>query len=107
MVTAARKRRCRVMRPRARSLGSIRSSSSTAAIMGSRTPLGEEPALARFTHGPTEQRRCSVWRLADLTISLPFNTASCYQESVFRTQNEIAAVIVEPIPSQRGSHFPK
>ena len=42
---------------------------------------------------------------ADLTISLPFNDVGLVQKA-FR-ENEIAAVILEPIPANAGLYFPR
>jgi glutamate-1-semialdehyde 2,1-aminomutase len=43
---------------------------------------------------------------ADLTISLPFNNAELLRKAFQENQNEIAAVIVEPIPANAGLYFP-
>src|SRR5213592_2017546 len=42
---------------------------------------------------------------ADLTISLPFNNAELLRKAFQENQNEIAAVIVEPIPANAGLYF--
>jgi glutamate-1-semialdehyde 2,1-aminomutase len=44
---------------------------------------------------------------ADLTISLPFNNAELLRKAFRENKNEIAAVIVEPIPANAGLYFPK
>jgi glutamate-1-semialdehyde 2,1-aminomutase len=44
---------------------------------------------------------------ADLTISLPFNNAELLRKVFHENKNEIAAVIVEPIPANAGLYFPK
>ena len=44
---------------------------------------------------------------ADLTISLPFNNAELLRRAFQENKNEIAAVIVEPIPANAGLYFPK
>ena len=44
---------------------------------------------------------------ADLTISLPFNNAELLRKAFQENKNEIAAVIVEPIPANAGLYFPK
>ena len=44
---------------------------------------------------------------ADLTISLPFNNAELLREAFQENKNEIAAVIVEPIPANAGLYFPR
>src|SRR6184192_814583 len=43
---------------------------------------------------------------ADLTISLPFNDAHLVGKSFAENKNEIAAVIIEPIPANAGLYFP-
>src|SRR5436189_5131453 len=42
----------------------------------------------------------------DLTISLPFNNVELVREAFRRNKNEIAAVILEPIPANAGLYFP-
>ena len=42
---------------------------------------------------------------ADLTISLPFNNAELLRKAFKENKNEIAAVIVEPIPANAGLYF--
>jgi len=44
---------------------------------------------------------------ADLTISLPFNNAELFSKAFQENKNEIAAVIVEPIPANAGLYFPR
>ena len=44
---------------------------------------------------------------ADLTISLPFNNAGLLRKAFQENKNEIAAVIVEPIPANAGLYFPR
>ena len=44
---------------------------------------------------------------ADLTISLPFNNAELLRKTFQDNKNEIAAVIVEPIPANAGLYFPR
>ena len=44
---------------------------------------------------------------ADLTISLPFNNAESLRKAFQENKNEIAAVIVEPIPANAGLYFPR
>jgi glutamate-1-semialdehyde 2,1-aminomutase len=43
---------------------------------------------------------------ADLTISLPFNNVELFRKAFQENKNEIAAVIVEPIPANAGLYFP-
>jgi glutamate-1-semialdehyde 2,1-aminomutase len=44
---------------------------------------------------------------ADLTISLPFNDIDLVQKAFSENKNQIACVIVEPIPANAGLYFPK
>src|SRR6201982_2411231 len=44
---------------------------------------------------------------ADLTISLPFNNAELLRKGFQENKNEIAAVILEPIPANAGLYFPR
>jgi len=44
---------------------------------------------------------------ADLTISLPFNNAELLRKAFQENKNEIAAVIIEPVPANAGLYFPK
>jgi len=43
----------------------------------------------------------------DLTISLPFNDIELLRKAFQENKNEIAAVILEPIPANAGLYFPK
>jgi glutamate-1-semialdehyde 2,1-aminomutase len=43
----------------------------------------------------------------DLTISLPFNDVDVVRKAFAENQNDIAAVIVEPIPANAGLYFPR
>src|SRR5207249_8324997 len=43
----------------------------------------------------------------DLTISLPFNDVDVVRKAFRENQNQIAAVIVEPIPANAGLYFPE
>src|SRR5215813_11171440 len=43
---------------------------------------------------------------SDLTISLPFNNVELVREAFQENKNEIAAVILEPIPANAGLYFP-
>src|SRR5881398_763418 len=42
----------------------------------------------------------------DLTVSLPFNNVDLVRETFRRNKNEIAALILEPIPANAGLYFP-
>ena len=44
---------------------------------------------------------------ADLTISLPFNNAELLRKAFQENKNQIAAVIVEPIPANAGLYLPR
>jgi len=43
---------------------------------------------------------------ADLTISRPFNNAELLRKAFQENKNEIAAIIIEPIPANAGLYFP-
>jgi glutamate-1-semialdehyde 2,1-aminomutase len=43
----------------------------------------------------------------DLTISLPFNDIDLVRKTFTENKNEIAAVILEPVPANAGLYFPK
>ena len=45
--------------------------------------------------------------LAGLTISLPFNNADLVRKAFQENENQIAAVILEPIPANAGLYFPR
>jgi glutamate-1-semialdehyde 2,1-aminomutase len=44
---------------------------------------------------------------ADLTISLPFNDVDLVRKTFNENKNQIACVILEPIPANAGLYFPK
>jgi glutamate-1-semialdehyde 2,1-aminomutase len=44
---------------------------------------------------------------ADLTISLPFNDVDLVRTTFSENKNQIACVIVEPVPANAGLYFPK
>ncbi|HJX97846.1 MAG TPA: glutamate-1-semialdehyde 2,1-aminomutase [Chthoniobacterales bacterium] len=44
---------------------------------------------------------------ADLTISLPFNDVDLVRKAFAENKNQIACVILEPIPANAGLYFPK
>ncbi|HXX41018.1 MAG TPA: glutamate-1-semialdehyde 2,1-aminomutase [Chthoniobacterales bacterium] len=59
-----------------------------------------------LTHGQPDS--AGVPRaFADLTISLPFNDVDLVRKTFRENQNQIAAVILEPIPANAGLYFPK
>jgi glutamate-1-semialdehyde 2,1-aminomutase len=43
----------------------------------------------------------------DLTISLPFNDVDVLRQAFRENRNQIAAVVVEPIPANAGLYFPR
>src|SRR5437660_11219627 len=57
-----------------------------------------------LTHGQPDSAGVPK-SFAELTVSLPFNDVDLVQKA-FR-ENEIAAVIVEPIPANAGLYFPR
>ncbi|HEX4696678.1 MAG TPA: glutamate-1-semialdehyde 2,1-aminomutase [Candidatus Udaeobacter sp.] len=44
---------------------------------------------------------------ADLTISLPFNNPESVKKAFQENENQIAAIILEPIPANAGLYFPE
>jgi glutamate-1-semialdehyde 2,1-aminomutase len=44
---------------------------------------------------------------AELTISLPFNSTDLVRKAFHENKNQIAAVILEPIPANAGLYFPR
>src|SRR5438105_15680884 len=44
---------------------------------------------------------------AELTISLPFNEVDLVRKTFTENKNQIACVILEPIPANAGLYFPK
>jgi glutamate-1-semialdehyde 2,1-aminomutase len=59
-----------------------------------------------LTHGQPSSAGVSP-AFADRTISLPFNNPEFLRKAFQENRNEIAAVIVEPIPANAGLYFPK
>jgi glutamate-1-semialdehyde 2,1-aminomutase len=59
-----------------------------------------------LTHGQPSSAGVSP-AFADLTISLPFNNAELLRKTFQENKNQIAAVIVEPIPANAGLYFPR
>ena len=58
-----------------------------------------------LTHGQPDS--AGVPRaFVDLTFSLPFNSVDLVREAFRENKNEIAAVILEPIPANAGLYFP-
>jgi len=59
-----------------------------------------------LTHGQPSSAGIPT-AFVDLTISLPFNDVELLREAFRENRNEIAAVILEPIPANAGLYFPK
>src|SRR6188472_4480053 len=59
-----------------------------------------------LTHGQPDSAGVPQ-AFAELTISLPFNNADLVRKAFAENKNEIAAVIVEPIPANAGLYFPR
>ena len=59
-----------------------------------------------LTHGQPSSAGVPA-AFADLTISLPFNDAELLRKAFQENKNEIAAVMLEPIPANAGLYFPK
>ena len=59
-----------------------------------------------LTHGqPSSAGVASAF--AELTISLPFNNAELLRKAFQENKNEVAAVIIEPVPANAGLYFPR
>ncbi len=58
-----------------------------------------------LTHGQPDSAGVPK-AVADLTISLPFSNIDLVQKAFRENQNQIAAVILEPIPANAGLYFP-
>jgi glutamate-1-semialdehyde 2,1-aminomutase len=58
-----------------------------------------------LTHGQPDSAGVPK-EFADLTISLPFNDVDLVRKAFQENENEIAAVIVEPLPANAGLYFP-
>jgi glutamate-1-semialdehyde 2,1-aminomutase len=73
---------------------------------GHADPLLVKAGSGALTHGqPSSAGVPSAF--ADLTISLPFNNTELLSKAFQENKNEIAAVIVEPIPANAGLYFPR
>ena len=73
---------------------------------GHADPLLVTAGSGALTHG--QPSSAGVPRaFADLTISLPFNNAELVRKAFQQNKNEIAAVILEPIPANAGLYFPE
>lgn len=58
-----------------------------------------------LTHGQPDSAGVPK-AFADLTISLPFNNLDLVRKTFGENKNEIAAIILEPIPANAGLYFP-
>ena len=73
---------------------------------GHADPLLVKAGSGALTHG--QPSSAGVPRaFADLTISLPFNNAELVRKAFQENKNQIAAVILEPIPANAGLFFPE
>jgi glutamate-1-semialdehyde 2,1-aminomutase len=59
-----------------------------------------------LTHGQPSSAGIPT-AFVDLTISLPFNDVELLRKAFQENKNQIAAVILEPIPANAGLYFPK
>src|SRR5438067_11949541 len=59
-----------------------------------------------LTHGTPDSSGVPK-AFADLTISLPFNEIDLVRKTFTENKNQIAAIILEPIPANAGLYFPK
>jgi len=58
-----------------------------------------------LTHGQPDSAGVPQ-SFVDLTISVPFNDIDLVRKAFYENKNEIAAVILEPIPANAGLYFP-
>src|SRR5437016_12970704 len=59
-----------------------------------------------LTHGRPDSARVPK-SFAELTISLPFNDVDLVRKTFAENKNQIAAIILEPIPANAGLYLPK
>ena len=72
---------------------------------GHADPLLVKSGSGALTHGQPDSAGVPS-AFAGLTISLPFNNAEAVRITFRDNKNEIAAIIVEPIPANAGLYFP-
>ena len=72
---------------------------------GHSDPLLVKSGSGALTHGQPDSAGVPS-AFAGLTISLPFNNTESVQATFRDNKNEIAAVILEPIPANAGLYFP-
>jgi glutamate-1-semialdehyde 2,1-aminomutase len=68
-------------------------------------PLLVKSGSGALTHGQPSSAGVPQ-AFSDLTISLPFNNVEVVREAFRENKNEIAAMILEPIPANAGLYFP-
>ena len=59
-----------------------------------------------LTHGRTDSAGVPE-AFVDLTISLPFNNSDLVRQAFHENRDQIAAIILEPIPANAGVYFPR
>jgi glutamate-1-semialdehyde 2,1-aminomutase len=59
-----------------------------------------------LTHGQPDSAGVPA-ALANLTITVPFNDLRAVQQTFAANRNEIAAIILEPVPANAGLYFPE
>jgi glutamate-1-semialdehyde 2,1-aminomutase len=73
---------------------------------GHADPLLVKTGSGALTHGRPSSAGVPH-AFGDLTISLPFNNAELVRKAFQKNENEIAAVILEPIPANAGLYLPR
>ena len=73
---------------------------------GHADPLLVKAGSGALTHGQPSSAGVPK-AFSNLTISLPFNNAELVKRAFHGNEDEIAAVIVEPIPANAGLYFPR
>ncbi len=72
---------------------------------GHADPLLVKTGSGALTHGQPSSAGVPK-SFSNLTISLPFNNAQLVRRAFHENKNDIAALIVEPIPANAGLYFP-
>ena len=73
---------------------------------GHADPLLVKTGSGALTHGQPSSAGVPK-AFSNLTISLPFNNTDLVKRAFHKNKDEIAAVIVEPIPANAGLYFPR
>ncbi len=73
---------------------------------GHADPLLVKAGSGALTHGQPSSAGVPK-AFSNLTISLPFNNTDLVKRAFHENEDEIAAVIVEPIPANAGLYFPR